>query len=377
MTVKKAKNGTWTIDISDGFHPVTQKRIRIIRKGFKTKKEALDIEQHIRVVELREKRFDFLVTTDMLFNILEEEDLQNNRKISYISTQKNNYERHIKPYFKDTNLNKLSYEHIFEFREHLKTKSKKQNSNSTLSPNTVNKIMILLKKIFDTGVRKSLIDKNPVDNLRKLPISKPTISFWNVEEFKEFRKLITNDEISYDLFFTIAFFTGMRMGKILALNWYDVNLITSTIHITKTAYFVNNVNHINSTKTRAGTRLITINNKLTEMLTDWKEKQEDLLKEFTKDTDSLQIIQSTPIAITKNMVDKKFKQILSRNNNLKKIRIHDLRHSHASLLINQGEDYLVVKERLGHASITTTIDTYSHLYPSKQKNLANKLDDIF
>lgn len=377
MTVKKAKNGTWTIDISDGFHPVTQKRIRIIRKGFKTKKEALDVEQHIRVVELREKQFDFLVTTDMLFNILEEEDLQNNRKISYISTQKNNYERHIKPYFKDTNLNKLSYEHIFEFREHLKTKSKKQNSNSTLSPNTVNKIMILLKKIFDTGVRKSLIDKNPVDNLRKLPISKPIISFWNVEEFNEFRKLITEDEISYDLFFTIAFFTGMRMGEILALNWYDVNLIISTIHVTKTAYFVNNINHINSTKTRAGTRLITINNKLTVMLRDWKEKQLDLLKEFTTDTESLQIIQSTPIAITKNMVDKKFKQILSRNNNLKKIRIHDLRHSHASLLINQGEDYLVVKERLGHASITTTIDTYSHLYPSKQKDLANKLDDIF
>ena len=377
MTVKKAKNGTWTIDISNGFHPVTQKRIRIIRKGFKTKKEALDIEQHIRVVELREKRFDFLVTTDMLFNILEEEDRQNNRKISYISTQKNNYERHIKPYFKDTNLNKLSYEHIFEFREHLKTKCKKQNSNSTLSPNTVNKIMILLKKIFDTGIRKSLIDKNPVDNLRKLPISKPTINFWSVEEFNEFRKLITKDEISYDLFFTIAFFTGMRMGEILALNWYDINLITSTIHVTKTAYFVNNENHINSTKTRAGTRLITINNKLTVMLTDWKEKQVDLLKEFTTDTDSLQIIQSTPIEITKNMVDKKFKQVLSRNKNLKKIRIHDLRHSHASLLINQGEDYLVVKERLGHASITTTIDTYSHLYPSKQKDLANKLDDIF
>ena len=377
MTVKKAKNGTWTIDISDGFHPVTQKRIRIIRKGFKTKKEALDVEQHIRVVELREKQFDFLVTTDMLFNILEEEDLQNNRKISYISTQKNNYERHIKPYFKDTNLNKLAYEHIFEFREHLKTKSKKQNGNSTLSPNTVNKIMILLKKIFDTGLRKLLIDKNPVDNLRKLPISKPTINFWSVEEFNEFRKLITNNEISYDLFFTIAFFTGMRMGEILALNWYDINLITNTIHVTKTAYFVNNTNHINSTKTRAGTRRITINNKLTAMLTDWKEKQVDLLKEFTTDPESLQIIQSTPIAITKNMVDKKFKQILARNNNLKKIRIHDLRHSHASLLINQGEDYLVVKERLGHASITTTIDTYSHLYPSKQKNLANKLDDIF
>ncbi|MDN2939654.1 Arm DNA-binding domain-containing protein, partial [Streptococcus suis] len=109
MTVKKAKNGTWTVDISDGFHPVTKKRIRIIRKGFKTKKEALELEQYIRVVELKEKRFDFLVTTDMLFDILEEEDRQNNRKISYISTQRNNYERHIKPYFINTNLNKLSY----------------------------------------------------------------------------------------------------------------------------------------------------------------------------------------------------------------------------------------------------------------------------
>ncbi len=124
MTVKKAKNGTWTVDISDGFHPVTKKRIRIIRKGFKTKKEALELEQYIRVVELKEKRFDFLVTTDMLFDILEEEDRQNNRKISYISTQRNNYERHIKPYFINTNLNKLSYEHIFEFREYLKIKPK-------------------------------------------------------------------------------------------------------------------------------------------------------------------------------------------------------------------------------------------------------------
>mgnify|MGYP002232553619 FL=1 len=69
------------------------------------------------------------------------------------------------------------------------------------------------------------------------------------------------------------------------------------------------------------------------------------------------------------MIDKKFKQILERDKDLKKIRIHDLRHSHASLLINQGEDYLVVKERLGHASITTTIDTYSHLYPRQTETL--------
>ena len=377
MTVRKEKNGTWTVDISDGFHPITQKRIRVVRKGSKTKKEALELEQYLRIVDLKEKRFDFLITTDMLFKLLEEEDIQNNRKISYLSTQKNNYERHIKPYFQNVNLNKLSYENIFEFREYLKTKTKKQNNNQHLSNNTINKIIILLKKIFDTGVRKSLIDKNPVENLRKLPINKKTITFWSVEEFARFRELITKEEKSYDLFFTLAFFTGMRMGEILALNWNDINLLTNTIHVTKTAYFLNKRNHINSTKTRAGTRYITINNKLANMLRDWKQEQTTLLKEFIDDIDNLQVIQSSPISITKNMIDKKFKQILSRNNDIKKIRIHDLRHSHASLLINQGEDYLVVKERLGHASITTTIDTYSHLYPSKQKSLANKLDEIF
>ena len=85
---------------------------------------------------------------------------------------------------------------------------------------------------------------------------------------------------------------------------------------------------------------------------------------------------NSPIVITKNATEKFYKKILKRDSNLKKIRIHDFRHSHASLLINQGEDYLVVKERLGHASITTTIDTYAHLYPSKQKDLADKLDNL-
>lgn len=377
MTIRKTKSGKWTVDVSNGFHPVTQKRIRIIRKGLKSKKEALELEQHIRVVELKEKQFDFVVTTDMLFQLLEEDDLKNGRKISYASTQRNNYERHIKPYFENTNLNKLTYDHIFEFREYLKTKPKKQNEKETLSYNTINKVLILLKKIFDTGIRKSLIDKNPVENLRKLPIRKPNIKFWSIEEFTRFRELIRDDEISYDLFFVIAFFTGMRMGEILALNWNDINLLTNTIFVTKTVYFVNNTSYINTTKTRSGTRNITINKKLAEMLKDWKEKQKEKLKEFTENTDELQIIQSTPITITKNMIDKKFKQILERDKDLKRIRIHDLRHSHASLLINQGEDYLVVKERLGHASITTTIDTYSHLYPSKQKALANKLDDLF
>ncbi|EHJ56475.1 TPA: site-specific integrase [Streptococcus agalactiae] len=377
MAIRKAKNGGWIVDVSGGIDPVTFKRIRIVRKGLKSKKDAIELEYHLRVIELKEKNRDTFVTSDMLFSLLEKEDNQNHRKISYLTTQRNNYDRHIKTYFQQVDMKKVTYKHIYRFRESLKEKSTKQNSNEKLSNNTINKIMILVKKMFDSGIRNELITKNPCQNLRKLPIKKPELHFWGIEEFLNFKSLITEDEYQYNLFFTLAYFTGMRMGEILALTWNDVNFYTSTIHVTKSVYYVNKTNHVNSTKTRAGTRYITLNQKLLNTLKEWKNKQSEILSQFTTSTQNLQVIQSTPVTVTKNMIDKKFKQILQRDPNLKRIRIHDFRHSHASLLINQGEDYLVVKERLGHASITTTIDTYSHLYPSKQKSIADKLDDLY
>ena len=162
----------------------------------------------------------------------------------------------------------------------------------------------------------------------------------------------------------------------MALTWKDIDFSCNTIHVTKSIYVNKGISHISTTKTKAGTRRIIINRKLSNRLSTWQRQQSELLAEYTDDTQSLQVFQNSPVIITKNSIEKHYKKILERDETLKKIRIHDFRHSHASLLINQGEDYLVVKERLGHASITTTIDTYSHLYPSKQKDLAEKLDEL-
>ncbi len=236
--------------------------------------------------------------------------------------------------------------------------------------------MILLKKIFDVGLRKGYYTTNPVKLLKKLPIEKTKMQFWTVNEFKHFLNLFEAEEYSIRLLFTVLFFTGMRLGEALALTWQDIDFTSNTIHITKSVYFSKKISHVTTTKTKAGTRRIIVNKKLSQELQQWQQKQKHLLEQFTTDSKSLQVFQSSPITITKNAIEKQYKKILERDNTLKKIRIHDFRHSHASLLINQGEDYLVVKERLGHASITTTIDTYSHLYPSKQKALADKLDDL-
>lgn len=236
--------------------------------------------------------------------------------------------------------------------------------------------MILLKKIFDVGLRKGYYTTNPVKLLKKLPIEKTKMQFWTVKEFQQFLTLFEPEEYNIKLLFTLLFFSGLRLGEALALTWQDIDFSTNTIHITKSVYVNKGVSYISSTKTKAGTRRIIINKKLSQELQYWQQQQKHLLEQFTSDSMSLQVFQSSPITITKNSIEKQYKKILERDATLKKIRIHDFRHSHASLLINQGEDYLVVKERLGHASITTTIDTYSHLYPSKQKDLADKLDDL-
>lgn len=376
MAIRKDKDGGWIVDISNGFDPITLKQRRVVRKGYKTKKEATEAEYYLRSVELKERFYGAKITVSMLYELLKEEDNINCRKISYINTQDNNYNRHIKDYFlKVDNVGKLTYEDIYQFREHLKQKVA-QNSNKPLSTNTINKIMILLKKIFDVGLRKGYYATNPVKLLKKLPIEKTKMQFWTVEEFQQFLTLFEPEEYNIKLLFTVLFFTGLRLGEALALTWQDIDFSSNTIHITKSIYVNKGISHISTTKTKAGTRRIIINKKLSQELQHWQQQQKHLLEQFTSDSLTLQVFQSNPLTITKNAVEKQYKKILERDETLKKIRIHDFRHSHASLLINQGEDYLVVKERLGHASITTTIDTYSHLYPSKQKALADKLDDL-
>ncbi|MGT2763663.1 tyrosine-type recombinase/integrase [Streptococcus intermedius] len=376
MATRKGKDGGWIVDISNGFDPITLKQRRIVRKGYKTKKEATEAELYLRSVELKEHFYGAKITVSMLYELLKEEDSINHRKVSYINTQENNYNKHIKDYFsKVDNVGKLTYEDIYQFREHLRQKVA-QNSDNLLSSNTINKIVILLKKIFDVGLRKGYYTTNPVKLLKKLPVERTKMRFWTVKEFQQFLTLFEIEEYNIKLLFTVLFFTGLRLGEALALTWQDIDFSSSTIHITKSVYVNKGISHISATKTKAGTRRIIINKKLSQELQYWQQQQKHLLEQFTSDSMSLQVFQSSPITITKNSIEKQYKKILERDATLKKIRIHDFRHSHASLLINQGEDYLVVKERLGHASITTTIDTYSHLYPSKQKDLADKLDDL-
>ncbi len=261
MAIRKTKNGGWIVDVSNGVDPITLNQRRIVRKGFKTKKEAIEAEQYIRGVELKSKVSNGRITIDMLYQLLKQEDVINHKKQSYINTQDNNHNRHIKDYFsKVKDVSKLDYDDVYKYREYLRN-TIAQNSNEPLNPNTINKIMVLLKKILDIGIKKGYYTNNPVKMLKKLPIAKAQLNYWSIEEFKEFLNLFEPEEYNYQLLFTCLFFTGMRLGEALALTWNDIDFTTQTIHITKSIYISKGISYISTTKTKAGMRRITIHKK--------------------------------------------------------------------------------------------------------------------
>ncbi|CAD5902050.1 MAG: tyrosine-type recombinase/integrase [Carnobacterium maltaromaticum] len=370
MAVRKdKKTQTWIVDVSKGVDAVTGKRNRFIKKNIPTRREAIELEQFYRVTKLNEKKLHQKISLDMLYTMLQREDKINQRKKSYCVTQEYNYNAHFSAYFKNTDIALLTYENVEEFRNFLLEKN--------LSNNTVNKQMILLKKTLDIAVRKNYLSDNPCCHLKKLKIQKTKMKFWTIDEFLHFRSLFKDEEYAYQLFFTVAFFTGMRLGELLALNWEDINFAKKEISVSKTLFTLKGEVFINSPKTLAGERRISINSKLSDELYLWKEKQHNLLAKFTDEPDLLQLFQFCPEIMNRDMIRKKFESVMKRTDKINKIRIHDFRHSHVALLIENKEDPYTIKERIGHSSITTIYDFYGHLYPSKQKNTADRLDDLY
>lgn len=369
MVVKKdKKTGTYIVDVSNGFNAVTNKRNRVIKRGIKTRKEAIEIENYLRISKLTDMPATKGVTMDILFKIMEEEDKKANRKSSYVQTQQYNYNKHFKEYFKTAKIEKLTSQDVETFRQTL--------LDTGLSRNTVNKQIVLLKKILNVATSRNYLKKNPCTELKQLEVDKYKAEYWKPEDFTVFFSLFNNDESHYKLIFEFAFTTGMRIGEILALDWYDIDLKKGRINVSKTLVNIKGSTITNAPKTKAGTRYVTIHDRLVKHLSIWKDEQMNQLKSFVDDTNSLQIFQNTPEPINRYKVTNKYNTILKRTTKLKRIRIHDFRHSHVAFLLSRKANTTHISKRLGHSSNEVTYKLYGHLYEETQKEMSDMFDEI-
>ena len=188
------------------------------------------------------------------------------------------------------------------------------------------------------------------------------MQFWTKEEYLKFSRAIMDKPISYYAF-QILYWTGIRCGELLALTKADFDLENRKLKISKTYQVVKGEEMITSPKTEKSNRTI----ELPEFLC---EEMQDYFDSLYKIGDNSRIFE-----VTKSYLHHEMDRG-SKAANIKRIRIHDLRHSSCALLINLGYSPVEIAERMGHESVTIT-DRYAHLYPSVQRDMANRLDEAF
>lgn len=320
------------------------------KTGFKTQREAKEYEKEYLDKMNR--------STDILFKTLAEryiEDMEIRIKPSSFNTMRKLIYARLIPFFGNLKACDISPLVIRQWQNEMKEKGYSdiylKNMNGQLS------------SIFKFGVKFYGIVTNPVNIAGGIGGYNPSnINFWTIDEFKQFIKIFSEDEIMYSTLFKLLFYSGMRIGEALALNFADFDFAQNNVKISKTYCKLDNKDVILTPKTKKGNRTITLPKFIMNQIRIYR------LHLFGLNDKEDRLFSTTQSALNHRFYR------WCEEAGVKKIRIHDLRHSHASMLIDKGVQPLIISERLGHENIQTTLQIYSHLYPDKQKQIADMLE---
>ena len=345
---KDKERGTWYVQFYYTDWQGTRKKK--FKRGFKTKAEA----QTWAMDFLRKQHGDDNITFGQFIDEYYE-DMSKRLKENTFRGKKYIIELKIRPYFGNKILSEITPRDIRKWQNELMGLGYKQTYLKTINNQ--------LSALFNHAVNFRGLQNNPCRKAGSMGKAKADdVNFWTLDEYKQFIEG-TKDQDDLFIAFETLYWTGMRVGEFLALTIEDIDLENRRIDINKSFQRINGRDVITSPKTEKSKRNIMIPTFLAEELEDYIYHSYGL-----GPTDRL-------FPFTKNRLDHQIGKIIKKTG-VKKIRLHELRHSHASLLINKGCSPLEVKERLGHEKIQTTIDTYSHLYPDSQEKLVDLLEDL-
>lgn len=238
-----------------------------------------------------------------------------------------------------------------------------------LSPRTVQYTHRILRNALEQAVKWRLLTHNPAQHVDLPKQERREMHFMTDEESRCF--LIVAQTSPHYALFTLMLATGVRPSEALALRWQDIDVKRHALRITRTVKRIKGVWLYGTTKNKKS-RGVDYPVSLNDVLLEHRAKQAELKGETELVFSSLE---GTPLH-EKNILTRHFRPLLTAVGLPKEMRLYDLRHTHASLLLLAGVHPKVVSERLGHSSIVITLDTYSHIIPSLQRESAAKLDTL-
>ena len=322
------------------------------KRGFATKKEALGFER-----DFLEKQS---ANPDMTFQNLYEiymEDMAARLKQSTLLTKKTVLQTHILPFFGNKLINEIKASDVRRWQ------AKLMSSPNNYSQTYLKKINTELNSIINYAKRFYDLNTNPYCKAGTIGKAKAEeMDYWTYNEYIAFREGVKDKPLSY-ICFEVLYWTGIREGELLALSPAEIDLDNKLISINRTYQRIGGKDVFTSPKTRKNKRKIPIPDFLCQELSDYIQSR------YMLDADE-RLFPVTKSYLAHEMIRG------CKNTGIKKIRIHDIRHSYASLLINQGCDALMLADRLGHKKVSTTLNTYSHLFPQKQQELVHSLESL-
>ena len=346
---KDKKTGKWLIQYR--YTDWKGNRKKSTKRGFSTKREA---EEWLRNF-LMSQQADFNMSFEE-FVKLYYEDMTPRLREHTMKTKKHIIELKIIPFFGKKSMNTITPADIRKWQNELLLKNYSQTYLRTINNQ--------LTAIFNYATQYYDLKNNPCKKAGSIGKNKAEeMNFWTKEEFSIFIEGIMDKQRSYTAFM-VLFWTGIRIGELLALTPSDIDFKEKTIHISKSYQRIDGRDVITPPKTQKGNRIITVPDFL---LADLKDYMNNIY--CLEDNDRL-------FPVTKYYMEHEMKRGV-KNSGVKYIRIHDIRHSHCAMLMEMGITPLEAAERLGHERVETTLNTYAHLYPNKQRKLSNKLEQIY
>ncbi|WP_310605300.1 tyrosine-type recombinase/integrase [Anaerosporobacter sp.] len=349
MNVKKNEKGLW--DVQWYTKNYQGKNVKHHKRNFPTKKAATE---YVEQFNLRASQ-----SSDMTFQSLYEiyiKDMEVRLRYSTLKGKKYMVELKILPYFGKKKLTDITPADIRLWQQDLMKKGFKPTYLKTIN----NQMAVMMKY----ACRYYGLKQNPCEIAGSMGKGKADeMDYYTLEEFEEFVAVLKDKPTAYYALQTL-YWTGMRCGELLALTIEDIDFDKKTLTVNKSLQRIDRKEYITDPKTHRGKRVIALSDNLIEMLQEYM----GMLYGMTSKDHIFQVSKS----YLENAMARGAKL-----SGVKKIRLHDLRHSHASLLISKLDAKpLHVAQRLGHERINTTLGTYAHMYPNQAEELAEKINEI-
>ncbi|MFO7773513.1 MAG: site-specific integrase [Dehalococcoidia bacterium] len=274
--------------------------------------------------------------------------------------------RYLIPEMGNMQLIQLKPEHIQKHYAAMQSKG--------LSAGTVRYHHAVIHKALQTALKWGLLSRNAADGVDAPRSRRNDMHTWDDFEVRQFLEA-AKDSPYYALFHT-ALFTGMRRSELLALQWRDIHL--HQIYVNRSLHHLRDGSYVfTQPKSAKSRRTIALSPSSVLTLMEHKEKQEGIRALLGMPLNQDDLVFSTPEGkpLRPNTITRAWSTLATRAG-VKTIRLHDARHTHASLMLKQGVHPKIVQERLGHASIQMTLDTYSHVTPGLQEAAAEAFDRL-